>query len=60
MPGWLQSYNRVQPVSVTVAAARALALGGPTSGHVLGAVACSLAVVAVFAPLAVARYRRAG
>jgi ABC-2 type transport system permease protein/oleandomycin transport system permease protein len=60
MPGWLQAYNKVQPVSVTVAATRALALGGPTAGHVFGAVACSLAIVAVFAPLAVARYRRAG
>jgi len=59
MPGWLQEYNEVQPVSVTVEAARALALGGPTAGDVLKAVVCVIAIVAVFAPLAVLRYRRA-
>jgi ABC-2 type transport system permease protein len=59
MPGWLQAYNEVQPVSVTVDAARALALGGPTAGKVLRAVLSAIAIVAVFAPLAVARYRRA-
>jgi ABC-2 type transport system permease protein len=59
MPGWLQSYNTVQPVSVTVGAARALTLGGPTSGDVLKAVLCAFVIVAVFAPLAVARYQRA-
>jgi ABC-2 type transport system permease protein/oleandomycin transport system permease protein len=58
MPGWLQAYNKVQPVSVTVDAVRALALGGPTSGDVLKAMLCAVAIVAVFAPLAVARYRR--
>ena len=59
MPGWLQAYNDVQPVSVTVDAARALALGGETLVPVVQAVAWSLAIVAVFVPLAVARYRRA-
>jgi ABC-2 type transport system permease protein/oleandomycin transport system permease protein len=59
MPGWLQDYNKVQPVSVTVDAVRALALGGPTAGDALRAVLTAIAVVAVFAPLAVARYRRA-
>jgi ABC transporter DrrB family efflux protein len=59
MPGWLQSYNKVQPVSVTVGAVRALALGGPTAGDVLKAVLCAFVIVAVFAPLSVARYRRA-
>jgi ABC-2 type transport system permease protein/oleandomycin transport system permease protein len=59
MPGWLQDYNKVQPVSVTVGAARALALGGPTAGHVFQALLCAVAIVAVFAPPALARYRRA-
>lgn len=60
MPGWLQAYNDVQPVSVTVDAARALSLGGPTANDVVAAVAWSLAIVAVFAPLGVRQYRRAG
>ncbi len=59
MPGWLQAYNEVQPVSITVDAIRALALGGPTATHVWQALAWSLGIVAVFAPLAVARYRKA-
>lgn len=59
MPGWLQAYNEVQPVSVTVEAVRALCLGGPTQGAVLGSLAWSAALVAVFASLAVARYRKA-
>jgi ABC-2 type transport system permease protein len=33
-------------------------LGAPADNYVWGAVAGSLAIVAVFAPLAVARYRR--
>ena len=59
MPGWLQAYNDVQPVSVTVNAVRALALGGPTLTPVLQALAWSAGIVAVFAPLAVNRYRKA-
>jgi hypothetical protein len=34
-------------------------LGGPTAGPVLRAVAWSVGIVAVFAPLAVSRYRKA-
>ncbi|HUS61854.1 MAG TPA: ABC transporter permease [Acidimicrobiales bacterium] len=59
MPGWLQAYNDVQPVSVTVEAVRALCIGGPTAGKVVAALAWSVGIVAVFAPLAVARYRKA-
>ena len=58
MPGWLQAYNEVQPVAVIVDGARALALGGPTAAPVAQAVLWSFALIAVFAPLAVARYRR--
>jgi ABC-type multidrug transport system permease subunit len=57
MPGWLQGFAKHQPVSVTVDAVRALCLGGPTTGKVLAAVAWSVGIVAVFAPLAVRRYR---
>jgi len=58
MPGWLQAFARNQPVSVVVNAVRALTLGGPTSSAVLKAIAWIVAIVAVCAPLAVARYRR--
>lgn len=57
MPGWLQVFAAHQPVSVTVAAVRALVLGGPTTSSVLQALAWIVGVIAVFAPLAVRRYR---
>ena len=58
MPGWLQAYNDVQPVSVVVRAIRALCLGGETAGPVLHALLWIVGIVAVFVPLSVARYRR--
>jgi ABC transporter DrrB family efflux protein len=59
MPGVLQAYNDVQPVSVVVKAMRALSIGGETAVPVVQAVAWCVALVALFAPLAVGRYRRA-
>jgi ABC transporter DrrB family efflux protein len=60
MPGWLQAFAERQPVSITVDAVRALlVVGGPTATPVLQSLAWSAAIVAVFAPLAVRRYRRA-
>ena len=41
-----------------VDAMRELWLGPPADGSVWGAVAWSVAIIVVFAPLAVARYRR--
>ena len=58
MPGWLQAYNDVQPVSVVVRAIRALCVGGETAVPVLHALAWCAAIVAIFAPLAVRKYRR--
>ncbi len=59
MPGWLQAFSARQPVTITVNAVRALVLGGPTATPVLQSIAWSVALVAIFAPLAVRRYRRA-
>ncbi len=59
MPGWLQAFASRQPVSVTVNAVRALCLGGPTLTPVLQSLAWSIGFVAVFATLAVRRYREA-
>lgn len=59
MPGWLQAFVTVNPVSHVVTAARDLANAGSFGVDgwlgLLGAVA----VVAVFAPLTVRRYRKA-
>jgi ABC-2 type transport system permease protein/oleandomycin transport system permease protein len=57
MPGWLQAFAKVNPVTVTVDALRALCLGGPTATHVWQALAWIVALLAVSMPAAVARYR---
>ena len=59
MPGWLQVWAEHQPVSVNVDAVRALVLGGPTASLVLQSIAWSIGITAVFAPIAVRKYRRA-
>jgi ABC transporter DrrB family efflux protein len=57
-PGWLQPFAEHQPVSVTASAVRALVIGGPTTSYVLQSLAWSAAILLVFAPIAVRRYRR--
>jgi ABC transporter DrrB family efflux protein len=58
MPSWLQPWAKNQPVSVVVNAARQLTIGGPISGYVVKAIIWIVAIVAVCAPIAVARYRK--
>jgi ABC transporter DrrB family efflux protein len=58
MPSWLQGFAEHQPVSVVVDAVRALTLGGPTASKVMAAIVWIVAIVAIFAPLAIIRYRR--
>ncbi len=57
MPGWLQPWARNQPVSATASAVRACMLGGPTASKVLIAIAWSIGIGVVLAPIAVRRYR---
>ena len=60
MPSWLQGWAKNQPVSVVVNAARALTIGGPnTSEYVIKAIIWIVGIIAVCAPIAVSRYRRA-
>jgi ABC transporter DrrB family efflux protein len=59
MPSWLAWWARNQPVSATVNAVRASVLGGPLATKVLIAVAWSVGIILVLAPLAVRRYRKA-
>ncbi|HWB71100.1 MAG TPA: ABC transporter permease [Egibacteraceae bacterium] len=58
MPGWLQAFAEHQPVTATVDALRALLVGGPATDPVLASLAWSAAILALFMPLAVGRYRR--
>ena len=59
MPSALQWFAEVNPFTIAVDAMRALWLGSPAGNAVWGTVVWSLVILAVFAPLAVARYRRA-
>lgn len=60
MPGWLQAFVKVNPITLVTDSVRALALGEPFELlPSLGWTALAMAVLlAVFVPLAVARYRR--
>ena len=57
MPGWLQPFAKYQPISPMVHAVRSLILG--SSSDVVLALAWSALLLAVCAPIAVWRYRRA-
>jgi ABC-2 type transport system permease protein/oleandomycin transport system permease protein len=59
MPSVLRAFAQVNPFTITVNAMRSLWLGSPAGNDVWGAVVWSLIIIAVFAPLAVARYRHA-
>jgi ABC transporter DrrB family efflux protein len=64
MPSWLQGFAEHQPVSVTASAVRGLLIGqipgvAATSWYVIQALIWCVGLIAVFAPLAVRRYRRA-
>lgn len=59
MPTVLRDFAEVNPFTITVDAMRSLWLGAPAHNNVWGAVVWALAIILVFAPLAVARYRRA-
>jgi ABC transporter DrrB family efflux protein len=59
MPAVLRAFANINPFTFVVDAMRALWIGAPAGDHIWGAVVWTLAILAVFAPLAVARYRRA-
>jgi oleandomycin transport system permease protein len=60
LPGWLQAWVKVNPVTALSAATRGLVLGGPVATPTWQSVVWSIAIAAVFSPLAVRRYRRVG
>jgi ABC transporter DrrB family efflux protein len=59
MPTVLRAFAEVNPFTIVVDAMRSLWLGIPAQNNVWGAFVWSVAIIAVFAPLGVARYRRA-
>jgi ABC transporter DrrB family efflux protein len=59
MPSWLQPIAENNPFTTVVDAMRALWVDAPAGNDIWGAVLWSVGLIAVFAPLSVARYRRA-
>lgn len=60
MPGWLQAFVKVNPITLVTDSVRALALGEPFDllPHFGWAVVAMALILAVFVPLSVLRYRR--
>ncbi|HWH15596.1 MAG TPA: ABC transporter permease [Miltoncostaeaceae bacterium] len=58
LPGWLEAFVGVNPVSHLVTATRDLMAGGAAAGDILLVLVEAAAITAVFAPLTVRLYRR--
>ena len=58
LPGWLQAFVEINPVSKVADAARGLLTGGPVAEPATAALIASAVLVVVFGSLAVALYRR--
>ena len=58
LPGWMQGFVGVNPMTHVVGAMRGLFVGGPVAGHVTWTLVWCVALVAVFMPLAMRAYRR--
>ncbi len=58
MPGWLQAWVKVNPVTHWAGAVRALTIGGPAGGHVLYTLLWAAGIVLVSFPVAMRMYAR--
>ena len=58
MPGWLQAFVDVNPISHVVSTVRGLMLGGPVASNLFWTLVWMAGLLVVFAPLAVRAYRR--
>jgi oleandomycin transport system permease protein len=58
MPGWLQAWSKANPVSILADAARGLTTSGPVARPVVETLLYAVAFTVIFAPLAVAAFKR--
>jgi oleandomycin transport system permease protein len=58
MPGWLQGFVHVNPMSQLAGAVRGLTVGGPAASHVGWTLLWMAVLLMVFVPLALRAYRR--
>ncbi|MBQ1087954.1 ABC transporter permease [Streptomyces sp. B93] len=57
MPGWLQNFTDVNPLSALADSARGLMVGGPVAGDLWLTLAWSAGITAVMAPVAIHKFR---
>jgi ABC-type multidrug transport system permease subunit len=58
MPGWLQAFVKVNPVTILADATRGLLVGGPVAAPVIQTLLWAAVITVVFAPLAVWAFKR--
>jgi oleandomycin transport system permease protein len=58
LPGWMQGFVNVNPLTHLVASMRGLFLGDPIGNHIWWTLVWCVGLVAVFLPLAIRAYRR--
>ncbi|GGM01116.1 ABC transporter permease [Nakamurella endophytica] len=58
MPGWLQAFVKVNPISHLVSTVRGLMIGGPVASDLAWTLGWMALLLAVFVPLALRGYRR--
>ena len=58
MPGWLQAFVNINPVTLLADAARGLMVGGPVTEPVLGSLLWAGVIIVVFAPLSLWALKR--
>jgi oleandomycin transport system permease protein len=58
LPGWLQAFVKVNPISHLVGTVRGLTIGGPVTSHLLWTLLWMAGLLVVFVPLALRGYRR--
>jgi ABC-2 type transport system permease protein/oleandomycin transport system permease protein len=58
LPGWLQAWAKVNPVSNLADATRGMLVGGPIASPTIKSLLWAAAIMAVAAPLAVRTLRR--
>jgi oleandomycin transport system permease protein len=58
LPGWMQDFVKVNPITQLAGTARGLFLGGPVADPLLWTCVWMVGLVAVFMPLAMRAYRR--
>jgi oleandomycin transport system permease protein len=58
MPGWLQAFSKVNPITQIVDVVRGLMVHGPVAEHLLWTAVWGLGLLAVFVPLAMRAYKR--